>query len=84
MAILRNLVSVEARASENAEVSSGETEIPVGADIVVAAECQAGREAQKIRITQLLAVEFSTRSEVPGKPCRPIGADHAPVVIPGF
>ena len=40
MEILRNRTFLESTASEKAEASSGETAIPVGADMVVVEETQ--------------------------------------------
>lgn len=52
MEILRNLVSGEATASENAEESSGETDIPVGADMMAAAERSASQRTRQTRLAQ--------------------------------
>ena len=52
MEILRNLVSGEATASENAEESSGETDIPVGADMMAAAERSASHRTRQTRLAQ--------------------------------
>ena len=64
MEILRNRTFLESTASEKAEASSGETVIPVGADMVVVEETQ--QWLLRDEVDRRLDEARGTRSGCPG------------------